>query len=141
MLNLSYYFVDVGENYCNISQRSCIISLKDAIKNKDIENLKLAKEIIRRNFKKKYLHEHSQDYKMVYVNKADKLFIETTVDAASNPRVKVEPLFSCPTYDLYLMSPGQSLCVRCQVLENEVEIRNLSYDSIKSPKKKRQLRK
>ena len=124
MLNLSYYFVDVGENYCNISQRSCIISLKDAIKNKDIENLKLAKEIIKRNFKKKYLHEHSQEYKMVYVNKADKLFIETTVDAASNPRVKVEPLFSCPTYDLYLMSPGQSLCVRCQVLENEVEIRN-----------------
>lgn len=141
MLNLSYYFVDVGENYCNISQRSCIISLKEAIKNKDIENLKLAKEIIRRNFKKKYLHEPSQEYKMVYVNKVDKLFVETTVDTASNPRIKVEPLFSCPTYDLYLMSPGQSLCVRCQVLENEVEIRNLSYDSIKSPKRKRQLRK
>ena len=141
MLNLNYYFIDVGENYCRISERSCFISLRDAIKEKDTEKLKLAKEIIKRNFKRKYMHEPSEEFKMVYINKVDKLSVETIVDTAENPKIKLDALVSCPDYDLYLMSPGQSLCVRCQVRRNEVEIRNLSYDNIKSPKRKKQLRK
>ena len=133
MINFRYYFVDVGENYCYIDENNGIINLRDAIINKDKEQLKIAKEIIKHNFKMKYLHESSQEFKMVYVNKADKLYIDTEVSTIGNAREIIEPLVSEQNYDLYLMSPGQNLCVRCMVRENEEEIRNLSYSSIRKP--------
>lgn len=134
MLDLNYYFVDVGENYCTISERNCWISLRDAYLRNDSAQLKVAKELIVRNLKGMF--KQSYEYKIVFVNKLGKMFIVSQVED-SLTKAEIEPLVSSSEYDIYLMLPNHDLSVQCQVIEHEVEYRFLKYEDIRVPKKRK----
>lgn len=134
MLNLNYYFVDVGENYCFISERNCLISLKEAFFENNSTELKLAREVLVHTFKKKCVFSSDEEFKMVFVNKVGKMFIESQVEDCAT-KAEIEPLISTKKYDIYKMTPGQRLDIQCQVVVNEQENRNLNYDSIVPTKK------
>ncbi len=129
MLNLNYYFIDVGENYYSITERSCMRSLTETLREKAIIKLKIAKEFIVRNFKDKCILSPDAECKTVFVNKVGKRFVETNVETERNGE-HIAPIVTTNNFDVYIMTPGQYLTIRCQVHENQVENRYLSYRSI-----------
>ncbi len=135
MLNLNYYFVDVGDNYCEIAPRSCVLSLRDAILEKDKNSLIVMREFIVNTFKKKSFVSPMEEFKMVFVNKQGKLDVETEVQNDED-RSLVDALVHSGKYDIYLMTPGQTLSVKCTVYPNHIEYRSIRYDYLRSPEKK-----
>ena len=133
MLDFNYYFIDVGQNYCLISYRNHLVSLKEALVNRNQVELKLARETIAKNLKNKYLFGDSS--KMVMVNKRDKIFVESYVEDEQT-RVRYEPIISCESCDVYIVKPGQGVMVTCQVVEREVENRYITYDALKPATKR-----
>lgn len=133
MLDFNYYFIDVGQNYCLISYRNHLVSLKEALVNKNQVELKLAREAIAKNFRNNYLSGDSS--KMVMVNKRDKIFVESYVED-ERTRVRYEPIISCESCDVYIVKPGQGVMVTCQVVEREVENRYITYDALKPATKR-----
>lgn len=129
MLNLNYYFIDVGENYYTIAERSCLRSLTETLREKAVIKLKIAKEFIVRNFKDKCILSPDAECKTVFVNKVGKIFVETNVETERNGE-KISPIVTTDNFDVYIMTPGQFLTIRCQVRENQVENRYLGYRSI-----------
>lgn len=135
MLNLNYYFVDVGDNYCEIAPRSCVLSLRDAILEKDKDSLTVMRQFIVNSFKKKSFVSPMEEFKMVFVNKQGKLAVESEVQNDEDRSV-VDAIVQSGKYDIYLMTPGQTLSVKCTVYPNHIEYRNIQYDYICSPKNK-----
>lgn len=129
MLNLNYYFIDVGENYYTIAERSCLRSLTETLREKAVIKLKIAKEFVVRNFKDKCILSPDAECKTVFVNKVGKIFVETNVETERNGE-KIAPIVITDNFDVYIMTPGQYLSIRCQVRENQVENRYLGYRSI-----------
>ncbi len=136
MFNLNYYFVDVGDNYCTIAEYNLVFSLRDAILNDNLAQLKLIKEYIKQSFKKKCVFSPVEEFKVVIVNKANKMAIESEVEDLSTNSV-IEPLFENEIYNAYLMTPKQALTVKCQVVPNQIEHRYIKYQYIKSPSKQK----
>lgn len=133
MLDFNYYFIDVGQNYCLISYRNHLVSLKEALVNKNKVELKLAREAIVKKFRNNYLS--GDNSKMVMVNKKDKIAVESYVEDEQT-RVRYEPIISCENCDVYIVKPGQGVVVICQVVEREVEHRYITYDALKSVTKR-----
>lgn len=131
MLNLNYYFIDVGENYYSITERSCLRSLTETLREKAVIKIKIAKEFIVRNFKDKCIFSPDAECKTVFVNKVGKIFVETGVETERNGE-QIAPIVTTDNFDVYIMTPGQFLTIRCQVYENQVENRYLEYKSIRA---------
>lgn len=136
MFNLNYYFVDAGENYCTIAEYNLMVSLRDAILENNLAQLKLIKEYIKQSFKKKCIFSPIEEFKIVLVNKVDKMTIESAVEDIDTLVAK-EPLFSNSIYDAYVMTEGQALSIKYRVVPNQVEHRYLRYEYIKSPTKQK----
>lgn len=136
MLNLNYYFVDVGENYCTISEYNLILSLRDAVLNKDLVQLKLIKEYIRQSLKTKNSFSPVDEFKVVLVNKSDKMSIESEVEEVETHSI-VEPLFDNENYTAYIMQPQHVLSIECQVVPHEIEHRFIRYEYIRSAAKRK----
>lgn len=134
MLNLNYYFVDVGENYCFITERSCLISLRDILLDNDSNQLKIAKEFLTHAFKKNCIFSKEEEFKMVFVNKVGKMLCESYVEN-NETMERFDPIAISGKYDAYTIMPGQNLYVKCQVVKNAIENRYLSYESIRASKK------
>lgn len=134
MLNLNYYFVDVGENYCSISERNCLISLREALLEKNSNQLKIVREFLTHAFKKNCMFSKEEEFKIVFVNKVGKIFIESYVEDTKT-RVRTDPIVSSKKFDVYMMIPGQDLNVTCQVIKQETENRNIPYETIVLPRK------
>lgn len=129
MLNLNYYFVDVGENCYTIAERSCLRSLTETLREKAVIRLKIAKEFVIRNFKDKCIIKPEAECKTVFVNKVGKIFVETSVETERGGE-SIAPIVTTDNFDVYIMTPGQYLTIKCQVHENQVENRYLSYKTI-----------
>ncbi len=136
MLNMNYYFIDVGENYYSITERNCLFSLAETRLEKVVIRLKIAKEFIIRDFKDNCIFSFKAECKTVFVNKVGKISVETSVENGRNGDL-VEPIATTDRFDVYIMTPGQYITVRCKVHDNQVENRYLSYKSIKADKSKR----
>lgn len=139
MLNYNYYYVDVGENYCHVSERNCLISVRDALASKDKNQLKIAREVLVHSFKERSHLSQDGEFKMVLVNKLGKMLIESYVEDIET-KVTYEPFVSCKEYDAFIVFPKQELTIKCEVVPYETEYRNLPYDDIKPPKNKRRNR-
>lgn len=136
MFNLNYYFVDVGDNYCTIAEYNLVFSLREAILNDNLAQLKLVKEYIKQSLKKKCVFSPVEEFKVVLVNKANKMAIESEVEETATHSI-IEPLFENDSYDAYIMTPTQALTVKCQVVPNQIEHRYIGYQYIKSPAKQK----
>ena len=136
MLNLNYYFIDVGENCYSIMERSCLRSLTETMQEKAVIRLKIAKEFIIRNFKDKCIIKPEAECKTVFVNKVGKIFVETSVEIERGGDL-IAPVVTTDNFDVYIMTPGQYLTIKCQVHENQVENRYLSYNTIRADFDKR----
>lgn len=130
MFNLNYYLVDVGDNYCTIAENDLMFDLQDAIVNDNLAQLKLIKEYMKQSLKKKCAFSSMKEFKIVLVNKAYKMAIESEVEDVST-RECVEPLFENKMYNAYLMTPKHALTIRCQVVPNQIEHRYIKYQDFK----------
>lgn len=154
MKDLKIYVVYVGYNTGHVAQeRGSIsfdsketddsfisLSLSRAIKEKNIDELKLIKEIISlsakdkvsgKKHKKSYKkNAKSYDFKLVAVNKQDIPGMKVSaVDLKTNE--EIVPSLSNEKYNLYLMRKGSRLDFVYELSPNEVENISLWYDSIK----------
>lgn len=136
MLNTNYYFVDVGENYYSITERNCLLSLTETKLEKFVIRLMIAKEFFIRNFKDKCIFSFDAECKTVFVNKVGKMSVMTTLESERRGDL-IAPVIKTDKFDVYIMTPGQYLSIRCQVRDNQVEHRYLDYKSIHSDKSKR----
>lgn len=135
MLNFDYYFVDVGENYCTISKRNATINLVEAFKQDDKVKLIIAKKILIGKFKKSTPFFKEEEFKIVLVNKEDKLRIAAEVVNESTSK-RTEPIADKEGYFVFTMSPADQLNVKCQVYPKETEYRSLSYKYVREPRSK-----
>ena len=119
MFNLSYYFIDVGENLCEIYEMNLLFSITESIKKKDKARLMLIKEVIKNTFK------------VVFINKRGKITLESEVNDSLTFQ-NVEPVVVTEANDIYIVRPGQSVSIRAQINPNEFEIRYINFDEIKS---------
>lgn len=134
MLELKYYLVDVGENSCEIFEKNMVIDFFEALKSKNTAKLKIFKEFIIDNIKNKNFGRENNDFKVVYVNKKDKMDIGTEVVDLSN-KTSVSPIKNTDNFDLFIMNKNHRLDIRCQVVECEIEYRSLLYNDISKTRK------
>ncbi len=134
MLELKCYLVDVGENSCEIFEKNMVIDFFDALKSKNIAKLKIFKEYIITSFKNKNSSTENNDFKVVYVNKKDKMDIGAEVVDLSS-EASISPIKNTDNFDLFLMNKNHRLDIRCQVVEHEVEYRSLLYKDIYKTRK------
>ena len=114
MFELNYYFVDVGDNFCQIRERTTDIALKDAFSDKGTSKAAFARKYIRLKLREMFISD-CDVYKFVAVNKADKLTIESRVENTITDEV-VEPFYSTDTIDLFMVHPEEQLYVICSVI-------------------------
>ena len=134
MFNLSYYFIDVGENLCEIYEMNLLFSITESIKKKDKARLMLIKEVIKNTFKKMSPTSELTDFKVVFINKRGKITLESEVNDSLTFQ-NVEPVVVTEANDIYIVRPGQSVSIRAQINPNEFEIRYINFDEIKSTHK------
>ncbi len=129
MLDLNYYFVDVGQNTCEITKRHIAIDIFDAMLKKDKVRLKIARELLLAHVKNRSKFLQNDDFKLVGVLKCNKIWTQSEV-IRMETRENVEPLISNDERDVYIMRPGERLDVTCQVVKWEIENRSLPYETI-----------
>ena len=131
MFELNYYFVDVGDNFCQIRERTTDIALKDAFSDKGTSKTAFARKYIRLKLKEMLISD-CDVYKFVAVNKADKLSIESRVENKITDEV-VEPFYSTDKYDLFMVHPEEQLYVICSVIPRNYEHVLVDYDQLYDP--------
>ena len=129
MFDLTYYLIDVGENYCHIHEKNAILSISEAFFKKEKDKLQLIKELLIQSVKKKAANSNSEEFKVVAINKKDKLSVESEVEDETTNTV-VAPIISNDTQDVYIVKQGYGVSIECQVIERQTEIRYMKYDSI-----------
>jgi hypothetical protein len=131
MFELNYYFVDVGDNFCEVRERTADIALKDAFSDKGTSKTAFARKYIRLKLKEMLISD-CDVYKFVAVNKADKLSIESRVENKITDEV-VEPFYSTDKYDLFMVHPEEQLYVICSVIPRNYEHVLVDYDQLYDP--------
>ena len=131
MFELNYYFVDVGDNFCEVRERTADIALKDAFSDKGEARNAFARKYIRLKLKEMFISD-CDVYKFVAVNKADKLSIESRVENKITDEV-VEPFYSTDKYDLFMVHPEEQLYVICSVIPRNYEHVLVDYDQLYDP--------
>jgi hypothetical protein len=131
MFELNYYFVDVGDNFCEVRERTTDIALKDAFSDKGTNKTAFARKYIRLKLKEMLISD-CDVYKFVAVNKAGKLTIESRVENKYTDEV-VEPFYSTDTFDLFMVHPEEQLYVICSVIPRNYEHVLVDYDQLYDP--------
>ena len=131
MFELNYYFVDVGDNFCQVRERTTDIALKDAFSDKGTSKAAFARKYIRLKLREMFISD-CDVYKFVAVNKADKLSIESRVENKITDEV-VEPFYSTDKYDLFMVHPEEQLYVICSVIPRNYEHVLVDYDQLYDP--------
>lgn len=131
MFELNYYFVDVGDNFCEVRERTTDIALKDAFSDKGTNKTAFARKYIRLKLKEMLISD-CDVYKFAAVNKAGKLTIESRVENKYTDEV-VEPFYSTDTFDLFMVHPEEQLYVICSVIPRNYEHVLVDYDQLYDP--------
>lgn len=132
MLNLNYYFVDVDENSCLIAEMDLDLDIRGLILARNKMLLNLAKEYITRTFRRRLPFVQEEEFKVVFVNKQDKLSVEAQIADSETHRPVESPAVATQNYEIFFINPGQELHVECQIVPRETEIRSIEYDKIKA---------
>lgn len=130
MLILNYYFVDVDENSCMIAEKKLEIDLGQVLKSKNKALLILTREYITRTVRRIVPWMEGEEFKLVFVNKQDKISVEADVADSETHKVKEGPIASTKKHEIFFVSPEQELNIACQVLPMETEIVSMRYDKI-----------
>lgn len=131
MFELNYYFVDVGENFCQVRERTADIALKDAFSDKATCMRAFAREYIRLKLKEMLISD-CDVYKFVAVNKVGKLSIESRVENMVTDET-VEPFFSSASLDIFKVHPEEQLYVVCSVVDKHYEHVVVGFDNLYDP--------
>ena len=131
MFELNYYFVDVGDNFCEVRERTADIALKDAFSDKGTSKTAFARKYIRLKLKEMLISD-CDVYKFVAVNKVGKLSIESRVENIMTQEV-VEPFYSDDSLDFFMVHPEEQLYVICSVIPRNYEHVLVDYDQLYDP--------
>lgn len=137
MFELNYYFVDVGDNFCEVRERTADIALKDAFSDKGEARNAFARKYIRLKLKEMLISD-CDVYKFVAVNKVGKLSVKSRIDNDSQLDI-VEPFYSSDEMDIYIIRPKEELYIICSVKPKNLEHVAIPFDRLFdpcSPKKK-----
>ena len=131
MFELNYYFVDVGDNFCEVRERTADIALKDAFSDKGQAKNAFARKYIRLKLKEMLISD-CDVYKFVAVNKVGKLSIRSRVENIITDE-EVEPFFESEDFDIFMVHPEEQLYVICSVIPNKIEHVVVDFDNIIDP--------
>lgn len=131
MFELNYYFVDVGDNFCQVRERTANIALRDAFSDKGEAYNTFARKYIRLKLKEMLISD-CDVYKFAAVNKANKLSIKSRVENTITDEV-VKPYFSTDSLDLYMVHPEEQLYIICSVIPRNYEHVVVGFDELYDP--------
>ena len=131
MFELNYYFVDVGDNFCEVRERTADIALKDAFSDKGEARNAFARKYIRLKLKEMFISD-CDVYKFVAVNKVGKLSIESRVENIMTQEV-VEPFYSDDSLDFFMVHPEEELYTICSVIPRNFEHVVIGFEQLYDP--------
>lgn len=131
MFELNYYFVDVGDNFCEVRERTANIALRDAFSDKGEAYNAFARKFIRLKLKEMLISD-CDVYKFVAVNKVDKLSIKSRVENIMTQEVR-EPIYSTDKMDMYMIHPEEELYMICSVIPRNFEHVVIGFEQLYDP--------